>query len=156
MKKQRRCEGDVVAIDLGEQHGFAYARVLPEPLVGFYDFRSADMVNPDELEPRSIFLRLWVMNHAITSGRWEVIGNLPLEPTLLEDPVFFKQDPIDKSISLYQGGREWPAEIDDWRPLERAAVWEPEHIEDRLRDHFLGRPNRWEQSLRPQAPSQRK
>ena len=33
--------------------------------------------------------------------------------------------------------------------LERAAVWEPEHVEDRLRDHFAGRSNRWVESLKP-------
>jgi hypothetical protein len=32
--------------------------------------------------------------------------------------------------------------------LERAAVWEPEHIEDRLRDHFNGIKNIWEESLK--------
>jgi len=32
--------------------------------------------------------------------------------------------------------------------LEAAAVWEPEHIEDRLRDHFDGKPNKWLESLR--------
>ena len=28
-----------------------------------------------------------------------------------------------------------------------AAVWDPQHVEDRLRDHFAGLPNKWVQSL---------
>jgi hypothetical protein len=36
--------------------------------------------------------------------------------------------------------------------LEPAAVWEPEHIADRLEDHYAGRPNRWLKSmLQPQG-----
>jgi len=32
--------------------------------------------------------------------------------------------------------------------LERAAVWGPSHVEDRLRDHYAGRKNKWVESLR--------
>jgi hypothetical protein len=27
-------------------------------------------------------------------------------------------------------------------------VWAAEHVEDRLRDHYAGRPNQWVESLR--------
>jgi hypothetical protein len=33
--------------------------------------------------------------------------------------------------------------------LERAAVWDTEHIEDRLEDYFNGRENKWVESLKP-------
>jgi hypothetical protein len=31
-------------------------------------------------------------------------------------------------------------------------VWEPEHVEERIRDHYAGRANRWAESLRIQEP----
>lgn len=34
------------------------------------------------------------------------------------------------------------------RDRRGVLVWSPEHVEDRLRDHFAGRPNKWEESLR--------
>ena len=39
MAKQKRREGDFVAIDLGGGY-CAFGRVLPEPLLVFYDFRT--------------------------------------------------------------------------------------------------------------------
>ena len=35
--------------------------------------------------------------------------------------------------------------------LFRLAVWEPAHVEDRLRDHYAGAPNKWVESLRPRG-----
>jgi hypothetical protein len=89
------------------------------------------------------------MNHSITSGRWEIIGNSPLDKDLQETPYFFKQDSIDKNkISLYKKGEEIPALPEECVNLERAAVWEPGHVEDRLRDYFLNKPNKWVESLK--------
>jgi hypothetical protein len=34
-----------------------------------------------------------------------------------------------------------PGTAEECRELEQYAVWHPEHIEDRLRDHFEDRPN---------------
>lgn len=58
-------------------------------------------------------------------------------------------DPLDRSvITLYQGGKETPATKTEAKGLERAAVWDPEHIQDRLRDHYMGRLNKWVKLLR--------
>jgi hypothetical protein len=90
-----------------------------------------------------------VMNHAITSGRWSRVANAPLDAALLQPPTFFKQDVMNPNLlSLYRAGEETPASRDECEGLERAAVWEPEHIEDRLRDHYHGRPNKWVESLK--------
>jgi hypothetical protein len=66
---------------------------------------------------------------------------------------FFKQDPISGELSIYW--EEWrdgswheePATLDECAELERAAVWDPVHVEGRLRDHFAGTPNTWAASL---------
>jgi len=149
MKRQRRREGDIVAIDLGDDT-LAFGRVLEEPLLAFYDLRMPTTETPDlqEIVTRPILWRLWVMNHAVTRGRWKVLGSIPLEEPLKREPTFFKQDPISGAVTLYRSQTEYPSSAEECEQLERAAVWEPEHVEDRLRDHFDGRPNKWVESLR--------
>ena len=146
--RQKRNVGDVLSIDLGEGT-FGFARVLNEPLMAFYDLNvGVPVLAVGQVIARPVLWRLWVVNHAVTKGRWKVIGHASLEEWLREEPTFFKQDSITSKLSLYRGETESPATLEQCRHLERAAVWDPEHVEDRLRDHFNGRLNKWVESLR--------
>lgn len=152
-KRARRTPGQFVEVDLGG--GFrAFGRVLREPLFAFYDHRGAVGSAPDLawLATQPLAFRIMVANHAVTRGRWRVVGSMSLTPDLMTSPDFFKQDPINGGLTIYNDGLapnyERPATRSECEALERAAVWDPEHVEDRLRDHFEGRPNRWVQSLK--------
>ncbi len=149
--KQRRVIGDVVQIDLGAGR-FSFGRVLEEPLVAFYDLESSHIPSPQEIVQLPIVFRIWVMNFAITEGDWGVVGNVALTDDLLEPPRFFKRDSISGKLSITRtgGGDEVAATQKECEGLECAAVWEPEHVVDRLRDHFAGRPNKWVESMKPQ------
>ena len=141
MKRQRRRAGDVVRIDLGA--GFhTYARVLPGASFAFYDCRLVGEAPLPEILVSRILFRIAVMNHAVKTGRWPVIGHEPLKGAMLILPPKFSQDPIDKTIfSIYENGVITPAAREQCRGLERASVWEPEHVEDRLRAHYAGNVN---------------
>ena len=93
------------------------------------------------------------MNYAFKSEKWHIIGNIELNDNLKQRVYFFKQDMFDHSISIYYEdgieGIDIPATYEEVKDLERAAVWDPEHVEDRLRDHFNGVPNEWVKQLRP-------
>jgi hypothetical protein len=148
-KNQERVIGDVVMIDLGD--GFhSYARVLPEALFAFYDGRFEGDIPIVKIISLSVLFQVPVMDHAVKRGRWKIIGNAALEDFLLNPPPRFIQDPLRKDVfEIYEkGGRIRPATKDECIGLERAAVWEPTHIEDRLRDHYAGRKNKWVESLR--------
>jgi hypothetical protein len=147
-KRIRRRAGDIVRIPLND--GFhSYARVLDEPLVAFYNIKTKRNLSPQEIVGLPLLFRVWVMNHAITSGRWPIIGNYPLTPSESEPPKLFKQDGLKpSSFSIYVQGTERPATKAECVGLERAAVWDPEHVEDRLRDFYAGRPNKWVESLK--------
>lgn len=140
--------GDIVKIRLSDGE-FCFGRVLNEPLMAFYDIKSNSVPDIGVIISSPILFKIWVMNHAVTSGRWEVIGNKPLDSDLEEVPKFFKQDPINKKFCLYYDGKEIPATLKDCKGLERAAVWEPTHVEDRLRDYYDGVSNQWVESLKP-------
>ena len=96
----------------------------------------------DQLAQLPIAFMLFVMMYAVSSGRWRVVGSLPLSPELKECPKFR----IGRAgqLSIYQELPElaplyeWPATVSECIGLETAAVWDPEHVEDRLRDHFAG------------------
>lgn len=147
---RRRRLGDFVAVPLGGGE-YGFGRVLEEPLFAFYDFKSKSIPPVDEIARARVLFKIWVMNYAVTDGDWPIIGNRPLEETLCERPRFFKRDPINGKYSIYLMGEsvELPATKDECNELECAAVWEPEHVADRLRDYFQQVPNKWFEMLRP-------
>lgn len=158
-KKARWMPGQFVRIDLGDG-SYTLARVLTFPLVAFHGQRYPSAIAPDidEVGRTPVIFTLLVMRHAITSGRWPVIGRRPLSPDLLAPPPFFKQDLISGKLSIYQEVPELaplyerPATLLEVQGLECCAVWEPEHVEDRLRDHFAGRPCVWVERFKLKPP----
>lgn len=151
-KRIRRKVGDIVLIDLGSgKH--AYAQVAAEPLVIFFEGAFDEDIAIERIPSLPVAFRLWVANHAITKGAWPVIGSGPLQPENAEEPFFYKQDAISGRLSLYHSAfaatnYERPASLEECQSLECAAVWEPEHVADRLNDHAAHRPNRWAESMR--------
>jgi hypothetical protein len=147
-KRPARCVGDLVKIPLDDKW-HVYARVLGRPLFAFYDSRTKAELPFNEIKKRPILFKIWVMDRAIASGRWKVVGSYALEDSLTEIPEFFKQDPINRqNFSIYRKGQERTAAPEECAGLERAAVWDPEHVEDRLRDHYAGKPNKWVESMK--------
>jgi hypothetical protein len=146
----RRKVGDVLRIPLGSGE-YGFGRVLRSVLYAFYDAKSPPDLSIDEIIGRPILFKVCVMDYAVKKGVWEVIGNAPLTEDLLIEPWFFKKDPISRVLTLYRDStaEEIPANRSECEKLECAAVWDPEHVADRLRDHFAGRPNKWVLSMRP-------
>ena len=144
---ERACEGVVVAIPLGNGW-FGLGRALTFPIIEFYDFQSKEIPKLSELSDKPVAFRVWVMRSALTGRRWKRLGRLPLKPTEAGKRWFFKQHPDGSLFRTRDGDEEIPASWEGVSELERAAVWSPHHIEDRLRDHFSGRANKWVESLR--------
>jgi len=146
-RRIKRKEGDIVAIPLSNSiYGFGV--VLPEPLLAFLNIKSKTLDFPEKISDTDSLFKIWVFNDAVTSGRWPVVGHIELGDELLNSPEFFKQDPITGELSIYSNGVERTAKKHECVDLECAAVWEPEHVEDRLRDYFNGNENRWVNSLK--------
>jgi Immunity protein 26 len=148
-KNRKRIAGDIIRVDLGD--GFhTYARVLEEALFAFYDARVADELAIDRIIALPILFKITVMDKAVTNGRWAVVGNTPLDDALLDLPPFFMQDILRKDpFSIYEkGGTIRPATKEECLGLERAAAWDATHVEDRLRDYYAKRKNKWLESLK--------
>lgn len=148
-RKQKR--GDIVRIDIGNRKQF-HAVALTHPLFAFLDgvFEPEEPVQ--DVRDRAVLFKLWVMDSAAKSGRWPVVGKVdPPTVSALDGAVFFKQDRISGKISAYDAiaNAESPLSFEEADRLECAAVWSPEHVEDRLRDHLNGISNKWWASMRP-------
>jgi hypothetical protein len=148
MNSKKRIAGNVVKIDLGEGV-HSYARVLEKDLFAFYDCLTSDDLSIAHIVSLPILFKVAVMKYAVTKGHWEVVGHLPLETPLRNAPLQFMQDRLQpEQFSIYENGKTRRATREECLGLERVAVWDPVHVEDRLRDHYAGRPNKWVESLK--------
>lgn len=106
------------------------------------------------LREASVAFRILVANKPITSARWRRIGELTVEERPWGKVRFLRRDPISGALSIHEIAPDRVvmdrdvSSTDDLSQLERYAVWSQSHVEDRLRDHFAGRPNKWVESLR--------
>jgi hypothetical protein len=147
-KKQKRVVGDIVRIDLGDEF-HTYGRVLDEAMFAFYDCRVKDELPIDQIISCPILFYIPVMAYAVTRGYWKVVGHAPLDDVLKNPPPRFMQDALRPEVfSIYEKGKIRPATKEECSGLEREAGWSPEHVEDRLRDHYGGRKNKWVESLK--------
>ncbi len=140
-------KGDVFAVPLGSGNGYGYCRYLDHLVTEFFDLQSQKLLPIEKVLAAKVLFIVWVSKSPFTSGAWPKIGHLETGAT--PAPIFYKRDPISKRLFLYQDGREKPATLAECQGLENAAIWSANHIEDRLRDHFAGRPNKWADSLKP-------
>ncbi|WP_018970406.1 Imm26 family immunity protein [Rubritalea marina] len=147
--------GNIVEIAL-PSGGLTYAMVVDSPRVAFFDRKFDSRPAIREIADTSIAFQIWVMKYAIGKRHWSVIGATEVPPAVLSADRFFKQDSISGEFSIYEGaGHESPASYSDVVELECAAVWDPEHIESRLDDHYAGVENMWVRSLAPKKPTSR-
>ncbi|ADU92508.1 hypothetical protein KUK_1315 [Taylorella equigenitalis 14/56] len=145
-KRQRRKPGDFFAVPL-EDGEYAFGRVLKNAMA-FYDIKSNEILSIDELYKTKIIFKVWVMDNVITSGRYPIIGHIPLTEEELKPLVFAKRDVISGRHYLYiEGGTEIPCSRDDLIGLEVAAVWSDVHIEDRLNCYFRGEESKYQTTL---------
>ena len=138
MKRPSHTPGTFVRIGLSDG-SFGYGRLLEEPYVAFYDYRtfepSADL---DTIASKPVLFK-----QAVRLKNWEHIGSKALEGAVAEPVVSFTQDVADfRRCTIYDTlGNCRAATPEECVGIERASVWETHGIEERLLDTFLGRPN---------------
>lgn len=149
-KTQHRTIGAIVKIDMGDGF-FSFARILEHSNFAFYDFRTQDQCpNLNAVALKPILFIVAVYNDAVTKGRWQKIGKLPIEASLKQLPLKFMQDLYTGEFELYNPntGEITPATRKECEGLERASVWAAEHVESRLKDHYNMTPNVWVEKLK--------
>lgn len=151
MATRRPREGSLLRIDLGDGR-CAFARVLAKSQVAIYGHLGSDTkIVSEAVFDSPVLWQLTVMKSALTSGRWNVVDHRPLEPKLTEPVEYFIKDRLSGRYSVYRSsdGLVRESTFEECKSLEPAAAWDAEHVEDRIRDHFAGRPNVWVEQAKP-------
>lgn len=143
MPQQRFEPGAVLRVDFDPPR-HSYARMLSDhPYLAFYAGVHEQPVAPEQAVTEPVLFVLAVHDRAYQTGRWPRVGAVPLADAGVKIPEYFMQDMFNpaKCRIIDHLGNVRPARPEDCVGLERAAVWDAEHIEERLRDHHAGRPN---------------
>lgn len=146
MSRNKWEPGNVYSIPL-EDGEFAFGIVIKDPLMAFFDCKLNNIPPLEYFKRSKILFKIWVMKYALTkrTSKWKLIGQIDLTEELSEIPTFYKFDLIDKEFSTYHSEDgiviENPVTREECFDLECAAVWGPEHVEERLNDYFAGREN---------------
>jgi immunity protein 26 of polymorphic toxin system len=148
MGRQSHKPGTFVRIPLSDG-SFGYGRLLESPFAAFYKHRTS---TPDSdlevIASKPVLFKTAVHHRALNS--WEPVGWKELEEHLTQPLIQFMQDIGDfrRCIIFDTAGHERAAEPQECVGLERAVVWEPHGLEERLLDALMGRPNADEERLR--------
>jgi hypothetical protein len=152
MAKQRITTGSILEINIDNQY-YSYAQILQNGRgIAFFDNKIEDkLIDFSILEKCNLLFIVVVYNDVITQGKWLKVGKLPIRKELEILPMKFIQDRINPSeFRLYNPntGEMTKAKREECDGLEYAAVWEANHVEDRIRDYYLGVPNVWVNQLK--------
>lgn len=153
MSKQRITKGSIHEINIDNVYNI-YTQVLSNSEYAFFDFKTKDhLADLEVLENAPILFIIAVHKSAIAEGRWPKVGKLPIRNELTVLPMNFIQDSLNPSFfELYNPntGEITPATKEECLGLESAAVWEANHVEDRIRDHYNGVTNASVEALKIQ------
>lgn len=143
MKRQKETIGAILEINIDNQY-YVYGQILDKG-TAFFDYKSAERLNDfRELEKSTILFIVTVYKDVITQGTWLKVGKLPIREELEILPMKFIRDVLNPDkFRLYNPntGEMIPATKDECKGLEVAAVYEAEHIEQRISDYYAGRVN---------------
>lgn len=142
----RRRPGSFVAIPISDVL-YGYARIL-DKLMAFYSLNSEKIEDVDSVINSPIAFIAPVQFSAVKDGRWPIIGHRPLEERFTKDVKFFRVNPSGNGFLIYvskpkppHAYEEYEADVSDCVGLDPLIAWDPNSIEDRLRDYVNGREN---------------
>ncbi|WNG55144.1 hypothetical protein F0U59_10410 [Archangium gephyra] len=121
---------------------FGYGRALTPVFDAFYEYRTESPDSGlDRIASKPILFKLAVRH--LKPSSWEVIGRRKLEEPLAQPIVQFRQDVGDfRRCTIFDTiGNSRSADPQECVGLERMAVWDEHHVEERLLDAFMGRPS---------------
>ncbi len=134
-------EGLIFCIPLNNGR-YAFGKVL-EGTWAFFDFVSNTReIEIKNLSSKRFVFKLWVSKFALSKGIWEIIGNSPLTESEKQTQYFYKQDKINQKVwKTITGAEEIPTTVEECQELELAAVYDPEHVVERLEYYFSEEPD---------------
>ena len=148
IERVRRKAGSVLRIPC-DGNTSAYAMITSNARLLCFDYW--DSGEGTDFRSLPVLWVLWVRYQDLLSKRWAVVDRI--DPEIYQewfDPDYFIQDPINKKLKLTKDGTDpRPATLEQCKGLERAAVWDARHVEDRFIAHIQGIPCKWVEPIQP-------
>jgi len=133
--------GDFVKV-IFDDNLHTYARIINRGFLAFYDFKTNKEADINEIVSKPILFKIVVTSDAVETGRWTVIGNMPLEANLKEVPMTYVEEiGYPGTYTIFHELDSRRATKEECKNLEYATIWTPDFVEERLRDYYSGRPN---------------
>ncbi len=149
-KRQRVTPGAILEINIEDK--YYYAQIIKSKGCAFFDLQSeTPLKDYSVLLDTPVLFTVAVYNDVITQGKWLQVGKLDIREDLQSEPYQFIQDSLNpQNFELYNPntGEIIPSTREACEGLESAAVWEAEHVEDRIKDHYAGKSNVWVEQLK--------
>lgn len=145
MKKHRRVKGAILEILL-KNGKYIYAQDLDADVLFFDIFLDKPLEDLKELNKTKPLFFIGVYNDVITEGDWKKVGTIPIKEEYKLVPMKFIQDALNPNkFELYNPntGEIIQTTKEKIVGLERVAVWDKNHIEDRLLDYYNRNPCVW-------------
>lgn len=136
--------GMVFRVDLKERDAYAYGQIATDTKYIFFDhIDTKDKWIPvEEILEKPMAFYATVDRYVLKEDLWEILGIWPVKPENQVFPEPFGYDPFKKTYTIFKNGvGNVPCTLEDTYGRECLASWGHGSIEQRLRDHFAGRPN---------------
>lgn len=146
IKKQRITIGAILEINIDNKY-YTYAQILDKGGYAFFDYKNEKHLNDlSILQEKPVLFIVGVYEDVVKKGHWLIVGKLNIRQELTIQPMQFIQDALHPDrFEFYNPntGDITPAKKEKIRGLERAAVWEAHHVEDRIKCHYEGTTSIW-------------
>jgi hypothetical protein len=139
--------GDIFKVPFDSPY-FTYARQLTDAALAIYDIKAIEDIRDIDQQIIAWPILFIVCGglDGILEGKWEKVGNLPLEERLQRNPLFYSKQyyresldsPVIEYYRIYDNGtyrHSTPEEIEN---LEYGFIWNSPQIEERIRNHYKG------------------
>jgi hypothetical protein len=129
--------GNYVEIPISNNR-YCYGVVTITGNLAVMDYCDSNHLTPTEISELSVLFEVGVMKYGIGKNGWALAGKVELNEKFSKYPMFSKKDPINGKLSIVDHTfmNEIPATEAECNLLEKAAVWDPCHIEERLNEHY--------------------
>lgn len=142
--------GGVLRVPVMEGRSACAVMLGVRPYVAFFSDEQEDRLTDAGIPEGDPLFVVAVHNKAYSRDRWGSVLRRVAPDALPEIPHFFRQNvlnPEDCQITDAIGGVR-KATPEECVGLERSAVWDAEHIEQRISDLYAGRPNPFVESMK--------
>ena len=149
-KRQKEIPGGIVKIPF-DDGWHTYGRILNYGDLAIYDLKTQeDITDLDYIISRPILFKCIVNDNGVKGGKYPIIGIIALETSLENSKYYFGPTPGNEDYGIYENGNLRKAiSKEECIGLPVGAVWDPDHISERLKDHYSGVEDKFMKYLDP-------